>query len=67
MKQDKEKAKMNHSTLKAILIELHRPHGLLEKKGWDVPLNFFEEVETADFETLNAFFEEIIQFLNAEF
>ena len=54
------------NSLKNILIEIHRPHGLLEKKGWDIPSNFYKEIETVKFSTLKRYFDEIVEFLNAE-
>ena len=69
MKPTGEIIKMTNFTknsLKNILIEIHRPHGLLEKKGWDIPLNFYKEIETANFSTLKNYFDEIVEFLNGE-
>ena len=69
MKPTGEIIKMTNFTqnsLKGILHELHQPHGLLERRAWDTPFNIHKEIETANFSTLKNYFDEIVEFLNAE-
>lgn len=57
---------MNHKTLKAIIAELHQEGGLLERKGFDVPTFWKEELEEVSHEALQLYFQEVIEFLDAQ-
>ena len=59
---------INRSGLQLILKDLHRPGGLLERRAWDFPLNFNQEVDDPETptEALEGYFQEVIDFLEQE-
>ena len=59
---------INRSGLQLILKDLHRLNGLLERRAWDIPLNFKQEVDDPETptEALEGYFQEVIDFLEQE-
>tara|TARA_B100000519_G_scaffold69007_1_gene58821 strand:- start:216 stop:443 length:228 start_codon:yes stop_codon:yes gene_type:complete len=67
-KMENVEFEITRSGLQLILKDLHRPNGLLERRAWDIPLNFNQEVDDPETptEALEGYFQEIIDFLEQE-